>query len=136
MQSTSANLLMESFNLSDCIKSVKTHDKESNNECKSKARKCKITDIDFHEHEQKWTEMCEESDVSFSSALRYLRIRMFVDKNMLVIIDESQLRQFALALYRYRSGDIDESIQDKEFISNMFDWGENIDFDPSVSGIL
>ena len=92
--------------------------------------------MNFHEHEKRWAEMCEDSDVSFSSALRYLRVRMFVDRNMLVIVDESQLRQLALALYRYRSGDIDESIQDKEFISNMFDWGENLVFDPSVSGVL
>jgi hypothetical protein len=140
MQSSSANPAIELFNLSDGTESVETRDNESINECKSQTslqtQKCEITDMNFHEHEKRWAEMCEDSDVSFSSALRYLRVRMFVDRNMLVIVDESQLRQLALALYRYRSGDIDESIQDKEFISNMFDWGENLVFDPSVSGVL
>lgn len=140
MQSSSANPAIELFNLSDGTESVETRDNESINECKSQTslqtQKSEITDMNFHEHEKRWAEMCEDSDVSFSSALRYLRVRMFVDRNMLVIVDESQLRQLALALYRYRSGDIDESIQDKEFISNMFDWGENLVFDPSVSGVL
>ncbi len=91
-------------------------------------------DSSFNEHEQMWEEMSEE--VSFSSALRYLRTRMFLDKNMMVIIDESKLHQLALALYRYRSGDIDESIQDREFINNNFNWNETVMDDLSISPVL
>lgn len=82
----------------------------------------KIADPEFHEHEQRWTEMCEE--VTFSSALVYLRTRMFIDKDMKVITDETQLHHLALALYRYRSGDIDESIHDREFMNGIFHWNE------------
>jgi hypothetical protein len=97
-------------------------------------RKQAIVDLAFHEHEQRWIEMCEE--VSFPSALRYLRTRMFIDKNMMVIVDESQVHQLALALYRYRSGDIVESIQDKEFVNNNFDWNETVMDDLSISPVL
>ena len=45
-------------------------------------------------------------DCSPGSALDYLRTRMFVQKDMAVILDERRLRQLALALYRYRSCDI------------------------------
>ena len=93
-----------------------------------------IADPDFHEHEQRWTEMCEE--VSFSSALRYLRTRMFIDKDMMVVMDESQLHQLALALYRYRSGDIDESIHDREFMNSIFNWNEAVMDDLSISPVL
>ena len=92
-----------------------------------------IADPDFHEHEQRWMEMCEE--VSFSSALRYLRTRMFIDKDMVVIIDESQLHQLALALYRYRSGDVDESILDREFMNSIFHWSEAVMDDLSISPV-
>ena len=95
-----------------------------------------IADMDFDEHEQRWIEMSQE--VSFSSALRYLRTRMFIDKNMKVIIDESQVHQLALALYRYRSGDIDETKNDREFMNVISDWNElnQTVMDLSISPVL
>jgi hypothetical protein len=94
----------------------------------------KIADLEFYDHEKKWAAMCEE--ISFSSALRYLRTRMFVDKDMAVVLDESYLRHFALALYRYRSGDIDQSNQDREFTSSVFEWDGTVFDELSISPVI
>jgi hypothetical protein len=93
----------------------------------------KPVDVEFHDHEMRWTEMSEE--ISFLSALRYLRIRMFIDRDMAVILDESYLHHFALALYRYRSGDVDESSTDKQFMNRHFYWDETAIDSSSISSV-
>jgi hypothetical protein len=121
MDSSTASLipcLVESLVISDV-----TGESGDNNPKLSQTKVRAFTDAEFNDHEQRWMEMCEEA--SFSSALRYLRTRMFLDRDMTVIVDETKVRQLALALYRYRSGDIDESIQDKDFMSSLFDWEES-----------
>jgi hypothetical protein len=61
---------------------------------------------------------------------------MFVDKDMAVDLDESYLRHFALALYRYRSGNIDLSNQDREFINSVFGWDGSVLDELSISPVI
>lgn len=75
----------------------------------------RIVDSVLHNHQISW----EETDfpVSVGGALDYLRDRMFVKKDMMVILDERRLRQLALALYRYRASDISRSQEDDEWLN-------------------
>jgi hypothetical protein len=129
MQSSTPSLLpclIESLQISD--------ESIGRNPGNSHIKERKIADLEFYDHEKRWAEMCEE--ISFSSALRYLRTRMFVDKDMAVDLDESYLRHFALALYRYRSGNIDLSNQDREFINSVFGWDGSVLDELSISPVI
>jgi len=73
------------------------------------------SDCVLHEHEALWSET--DLPVSVSGALRYLRERMFQKKDMMVILDDRRVRQLALALYRYRSGNIENTMEDDEWLN-------------------
>lgn len=75
----------------------------------------KVCDTYMHEHCLLWSET--DLPVSVSGALRYLRERMYKEKNLMVIQDERRVRQLALAIYRYRSGNCDQSMEDDEWLN-------------------
>lgn len=75
----------------------------------------KPSDQVIHSHEVAWTETSHP--VTVAGALYYLRERMFQLKDMQVIQDERRVRQLALALYRYRSGNCDPSQEDDEWLA-------------------
>lgn len=75
----------------------------------------RVSDTYMHEHCLLWSET--DLPVSVSGALRYLRERMFQEKNLMVIQDERRVRQLALAIYRYRSGNCDQSMEDDEWLN-------------------
>jgi len=75
----------------------------------------RVCDAYMHEHCLLWSET--DLPVSVSGALRYLRERMFKEKTMMVIQDERRVRQLALAIYRYRTGDCAQSAEDDEWLN-------------------
>lgn len=77
----------------------------------------RIADAAIHEHCALWEDTTYS--VSVAGALFYLRERMFIHRNMMVISDERRLRQLALALYRYRAQDIRLSHEDDEFLNRQ-----------------
>lgn len=77
----------------------------------------RVSDTYMHEHCLLWSET--DLPVSVSGALRYLRERMFKEKNMMVIQDERRVRQLALSLYRYRSSDCSQSMEDDEWLNRV-----------------
>lgn len=77
----------------------------------------RVSDTYIHEHCLLWSET--QLPLSVSGALRYLRERMFVERSMMVIQDERRVRQLALALYRYRSKDPDQSPEDEAWLDRV-----------------
>jgi hypothetical protein len=75
----------------------------------------RVVDSVLHEHDVLWQET--DLPVSVSGALRYLRERMFQKKDMMVIMDDRRVRQLALALYRYRTSNCDQSMEDDEWLN-------------------
>ena len=75
----------------------------------------RIADSVIHDHCMSWENTTHS--VSVAGAIFYLRERMFVLRDMAVIIDDRRVRQLALALYRYRSQDITLSNEDEEFLN-------------------
>lgn len=75
----------------------------------------KIVDSCLHNHLLAWEETT--LPVSLRGALDYLRGRMFIKKDMIVIQDERRVRQLALSLYRFRSGDISTTPDEDEWIA-------------------
>lgn len=62
------------------------------------------------DHEQRWINRFPE-DSSYESAIRYLKERMFVLRDMEPISDPTKLRQTAFTLYGYRNKSI-EPVED------------------------
>jgi len=75
----------------------------------------RVCDTYMHEHCLLWQET--DLPVSVAGALRFLRERMFKEKTMNVIQDDRRVRQLALALYRYRSEDCGQSMEDDEWLN-------------------
>lgn len=75
----------------------------------------KVADAVLHQHQVLWEET--EHPVTVAGALAYLRTRMFIKKDMMVILDGRRVNQLALALYRFRSGDIRLSQEDDEWLN-------------------
>lgn len=75
----------------------------------------KVADSLLHDHCVAWEDTTHA--VSVAGALFYFRERMFVKRDMAVVMDERRLRQMALALYRYRAQDITLSHEDEEFLN-------------------
>lgn len=75
----------------------------------------RVADSVIHDHSMAWESTSHP--VSVAGAIFYLRERMFVLRDMAVIVDERRVRQLALALYRYRSQDITLSHEDEEFLN-------------------
>lgn len=75
----------------------------------------RIADTVVHDHCLSWEATVHP--LSLEGSLRYLRERMFIKRDMMVIQDERRVRQMALALYRYRSGNIEKSAEDDEWLA-------------------
>jgi len=75
----------------------------------------RVVDSVLHEHNVLWSET--DLPVSVGGALRYFRERMFQKKDMMVILDDRRVRQLALALYRYRTSNCDQTMEDDEWLN-------------------
>jgi len=93
----------------------------------------RVSDVTMHGHSVLYLEMFS-SNHSFSTCLLYLRTRMFKLKDMMVIQDERRVHQLAMALYRYVTGDCEESGQDREYQARHFP-GQNDYGVPSYSNL-
>lgn len=74
---------------------------------KKKEQKETISDLFFGVHEVHYKEYLDEQTwvSSIETALRYFQNRMFVKKDMRVIMDQRRLFQMSIALHRYASED-------------------------------
>lgn len=75
----------------------------------------KVCDTYVYEHCVLWE--ATDLPVSVSGALRYLRERMFKEKTMMVMLDERRIRQLAIAIFRYRTGNCDQTMEDDEWLN-------------------
>ncbi|MBC49801.1 MAG: hypothetical protein CMF24_08785 [Ilumatobacter sp.] len=75
------------------------------------------TTRDFKVHEVEWKEYDAE-DSSYESAVRYLKWRQNVQRDM-CILSAGKLRRLACALTRFRNKDVSVTSADKRFYYKM-----------------
>ena len=62
---------------------------------------------DHEEHKRRWIDRFPD-DSSYESAIQYLKHRMYVLEDMIIIQDKRRLNQLAYSLYEYRNQIIDD----------------------------
>lgn len=83
--------------------------------------------VDKHmaEHKRRWIEF--SADGSYESAIKYLKTRMYVLEDMVIIQDKRRLTQLAYALYEYRNQIVDMNAEENAHKGRMdgFDFRVN-----------
>jgi len=76
--------------------------------------------VDQHmaEHKRRWTASYPD-DSSYESAIQYLKRRMYVEEDMMIIQDKRRLTQLAYALYEYRNKIIEANVEERNYASRM-----------------
>lgn len=76
--------------------------------------------VDKHmaEHKRRWTEQCP-TDSSYECAIQYLKQRMYVLEDMIIITDKRRLNQLAYSLYEYRNQIITTDVEDRNYAARM-----------------
>lgn len=77
----------------------------------------RVVDTFMHDHCMRWSET--SYPVRVSGALAYFRDRMYITKDMIAIHDDRRVKQMALSLFRYRTGNISQSMEDDEWLSRV-----------------
>lgn len=76
--------------------------------------------VDKHmaEHKRRWTEMCP-TDSSYECAIQYLKHRMYILEDMVIICDKRRLNQLAYTLYEYRNQITTTDVEDRNYAARM-----------------
>lgn len=69
------------------------------------------------EHKRRWIERFD--DPSYESAIQYLKHRMYVLEDMMIIQDKRRLCQLAYSLYEYRNAIIDANVEERNHGARM-----------------
>lgn len=84
--------------------------------------------VDKHmaEHKRRWIE--STADSTYDSAVKYLKHRMYVLEDMMIIADKRRLTQLAYVLYEYRNQITDPNAEEVSYRGRM----EGFNFTPPV----
>lgn len=77
-----------------------------------------VADKYMAEHERQWIEQYPD-DSSYECAIKYLKTRMYVERDMMVIQDKRRLCQLAFALYEYRNHITDVNVEEAGHATRM-----------------
>jgi hypothetical protein len=70
------------------------------------------------EHKRRWIERYPD-DSSYESAIQYVKERMYVLEDMIIIQDKRRLTQMCYALYEYRNAIIEANVEERNVASRM-----------------
>lgn len=82
--------------------------------------------VDKHmaEHKRRWIEF--SADGSYESAIKYLKTRMYVLEDMVIIQDKRRLCQLAYALHEYRNQLVEPNAEELSHCSKMVGWNFSV----------